>query len=315
MKRIQLKVVWLHVNPVYIQRDMFELIRRSQRKYQHFYFFCNSSTIVSEGCLKILQAHAKSVVNIVSFDMISDPKTQEMNSFTMPKLVFLNIREIVHKEYNIPNLILLQANKQLKRVKLDIGVNEHVIECLNNEHLIQLDITHTMVESIFKNDVSGIFKFKLKEFCVNTQKMDQLMEENFTKFLSTQANSLLSLQLCSVSCNVMNFIFDSMSKLRYLKFNSVRGREIVLNDKKNKSILYINMQLEYRFETIKKVLEAAPNVREVYVPRVTVEMNSFFDVMKQKGLKKVHCQCRCLVSVKNNYDLKFLLSVLDINKT
>lgn len=312
MKLIKLKVVWLHNISTHSKTERFELIQKSLRKYQYFYFYCNSNAIVIEECMNILKAHAKSVVSIVSIDMISDVKV--MNNIILPNLQSLSVREIIHKRYNAPNIVLLQASKQLTSIKLDISANEHVIECLKNKNLTEIDISYHMIENIFKNDVSGIFNFKLKTFCANTGIMNRRTEENFIKFLISQANNLKSLQLFRVNCNVMNTIISSMKALIHLQYQSLQDEVIVLDLNENKNIIFMEIRSEYKFERIKRVLEATPNLKELFVERITKELVEFL-AYTMKMLKIVEYFFEDEVGVKQNYDLKLSLSVLDINKT
>lgn len=312
MKLIKLKVVWLHNISSHSKKERFELIQKSARKYQNFYFYCNSNAIVIEECMNILTAHAKSVVSIVAIDMISD--AQEMNNIQLPNLQSLSVREIIHKRYNAPNLVLLQASTKLKSLKLDISANEYVIDCLQNKNLTELDISYHMIENIFKKDVSWIFRFKLLTFCANTGAMDRRTEGNFIKFLLSQANNLESLQLFRVNCQVMDTIIKNMTALRHLHYQSLQDELIVLANNVNKNIIFMDIRSEYKFERIRRVLEATPMLQKLFIDRITKELVEFL-AYTMRELKIVEYFFEDEVGVKENYDLKLSLSVLDINKT
>ena len=311
MNLIKLKVVWLHNISTHSRKDRFELVQNSQRRYQHFYFYCNSNAIVIEECMNILTAHADSVVSIVAIDMISD--ALEMNSITLRNLQSLSVREIFHKRYNAPNIVLLQASTKLKSLKLDISANEYVIECLQNKNLTDLDISYHMIENIFKNDVSGILNFKLKTFCANTGVMHSRTEANFIKFILSQANNLESLQLFRVNCRVINTIINRMKALKHLHYQSLQDEVIVLELNVNTNITSMEIRSEYKFERIKPVLEATPNLIKLFIDRITKQLVEFL-AFNMKELQIVEYLFEDEVGVKDNYDFKLSLSVLDLNK-
>lgn len=230
-----------------------EIIEKSPAMMRNVALHFDTSDI--EGMIKNLSRCYRNVEVMLQFD-VSERKIDEIFEYirvTSPKLLSLemwsihrgNANEYIIDTFDLSKLKVLilshftegVTSKILHRChsleKLELrGLRQNYdrsplfdpsfMSCLErNRCLKYFTLLGTQsFKMFFDRDISKIFDFRLRRFEVTNLNINEIpanIEENFTKFLTRQAQSLEHLNIDACTSNVIEHVFNKMSALISLK--------------------------------------------------------------------------------------------------
>lgn len=305
MLQIQLKII----QPIQHVKTMFDVINNSFKQFQNVIFSCNYDETLINYCFKILCKNAKVIVNVEAIDMVLN--NDLIQTIKLPHLRALSLRSFKPNHENELYSMFLAASTCLYSLKLDIHIDDKVIQCLmHNNNLTELEISQQTIEALFKKDITINVNFKLKKLRANINEMNQNVEVNFIKFLQSQASTLESLHLARVPAKVFPIIFNQMQLLQTFYFQSFTGSLTDLDIHKNTCIAILEIRHEYMLERIKPLIDATPNVQLLFVERISQHLLELLSKMKK--LKRVNYMHETDFDFNNNYDNEFNMTLPDI---
>lgn len=265
------------------QDEVVEIIKNTSRKYQNLKIDnCDEET--TEKCLQLMKHFETNWISLkICWMKISD--FIEIPDITLPNLEELEL-EIVPQDVYIK---LLKDTKKLKKVLFQVGCSEeqrqHVINCLErNKDLKDLKLLAQIFACVFSEDVSKVFKFKLKTFIVSdAEKITKVVELNFTNFLKTQKECLEYISIGDMKAFIVNLLFREMQVLQTIYLGNITNL-LELSLIENTSIITIKLPYLDDEESLQKILLASPNCEELYCKVITRQLIDFV-ILNMKHLK------------------------------
>lgn len=264
------------------QNEVLEMIKNTERKYCNIYID-NTENDATKKSIELLKFFEKNWLSLkISWMKISD-------FYQVPDISLSNLEElkleIVPEEVYVK---LMKDTTKLKKALFQVGcsndsVREEVIDCLKrNVHLKNLKLLAQIFACVFSQDVSEIFKFKLEKFIVsNAEKILKSTEQNFIRFLLTQAACLEYISIGDLRVDVLKVLYSEMRVLKTIYLGNLTNiAELSLIE--NLSITIIKLPYLDDFEALKKILLATPNCEQFYCKTITRELLDFVMItMKQ----------------------------------
>lgn len=264
--------------------------KKEARKYVHIKSNCLLNENISlefykflKTCSSLESLNVRSIKvdqdQIDKFDELSIPKLESLKLMFVPREV---INRFILSSCNLKKVILWNE-VPLSYDNLNYLPTDSTIECvrqfmLNNQYLEELEIQgRANFYSFFHQDISSYVKCQLKKFTLKIEMSPQLLtesqEENFLKFLSTQAESLEHVYVDVCEKNILEYIFSKLPQLQSIRF------DIELRDPNRFDVKELNLQpcekiskfeLPYvkLFDDVEDYLNLVPNVKHLLIGHI-----------------------------------------------
>lgn len=275
--------------------------RKDARKYVHIESNCLLNEDISikfynflKTCssLESLFVRSIKVEDQEKFDLFDELSLSKLKSL---KLMFIP-REVINR--------FLSSSTNMKRVilwnevplsydNLNYLPTDATIECvrqfmLNNKHLEELEIQgRANFYSFFHQDISSYVKCQLKKFTLKIEMSPQLLtesqQENFLKFLSTQADSLKYIYVDMCGKNIVEYIFCKLPQLQTIRFD-IELQEPNRFDVKdsnlqtNENITTFELPYVKLFDDLQDYLNLVPNVKQLLIGHVVPRLIDYASI-------------------------------------
>lgn len=259
---------------------------------------------------KVLRNCAESLVSIdTRFDF-------EMAEVVLPKLRQLSIRTNQFFEEG-----LLNATTALTKLHI-AGLNNFpfsIVECLKaNEGLKELELEAGASQQTFNHlsEQIGIQLTSLKLDNANFIHGTDIVR-NFVQFLITQNSSLASIKLLNCDFSLFNRIFNGMTNLRSISYSPFKeGFVPPLLFHTRDNLVELKLILVSR-QLLQRLLEAAPNLRTLYVsdPTFIMIQTVMFNSPQLRQFSFAYCGDRdwSLEKIEEYYKTQIDIGYNDLN--
>lgn len=143
---------------------------------------------------------------------------------------------------------------------------------VRNQSLESLDLCHQYHNAFFRQDISDFANFQLKHLKIwnmeNSSDNSDNVDRSFIKFLVKQSLSLERLDMTACTPNVVEYIFNNMPGIKYLRLlDEFKTEDLQLNVNENITELSIpSIETE---EDIEKIIAVVPNVTKIHIKYLT----------------------------------------------
>ena len=241
---------------------------------------------------------------MIDFDINNMILKKTAVEVTLPNLESLKIRNktssqcmsLFRRFKNSKNIKKLEL-MSIETVYTEILQNVSLIENLQiHQNLVELQLSSNIFDILFRSDVAATLKFKLKVLHIHTEIRCHTMERenidrNFNKFLLTQRECLESISLPRIrqfySKALLNTIYNDLKALKIVCLSNRHfedgDHEPFLIKTQNTNIRKLSFGYQWQPSAIIELLTAAPNVVELKVDVITIEIINF----AAKNMKKL----------------------------
>ncbi|CRK99687.1 CLUMA_CG012965, isoform A [Clunio marinus] len=263
--------------------------RKDGRSFQHLQINCLLDEGISQEVWSFLHSRAESIetINIRSMKFESDfivtniklPKLEELKMMFVPR----DAMNCLMTSTSSLKTMILRNEFPLCYDGVDYTPSETTIKsvqyCISaNTKLEDLEIQgRPNFFGFFHKDLSEYVSFNLSKLVLkvemSVEKISTECESNIIKFMKRQANSLEHFYIDSCGTNIIQFAFNSMPVLNFLRFdielrepNKFNIKE--LNIEPNEKIKYLELPYIVLFDEVKDFLDLVPNVEEILIGHI-----------------------------------------------
>ncbi|CAO1359104.1 unnamed protein product [Diamesa serratosioi] len=287
------------------KKDDLKQLQTSLRKYQNIHIRWDYLEIDNTECWNLIQAQAQSIetLSIANLMLVNDSET----NLLIPKLKNLTISHQTNWLFN-PTYHLLKPNNNLTSLILDVDFDDRICEFfMQNQTLKELQLSSNLILNLLLSNALNDVKFKLTKLKIS-RTIFSFMDNNFHRFLMSQANSLEVIEVFGVPTEVFNMIFNDFKVIRDFNVRRVYNFYYI-NVNPNNTIRTFTSDLP--LEGLAPIIIAATNLEVLKVHILRTEMMEFV-ARNARSLRKLLFETRTGDVLRCYKNLKTLTT--DINR-